>query len=237
MKFSRFRAHAAMTFWALSLLSGSVAAQGVEGAPAVGASSMPLTPILTQQGDQREYLMGPHDLLEITVFQVEDLSRTVRVNARGSFSLPMVGQVDAAGRTASEVEAMISDKLRECCLQEPQVTIFIKEFVSQRVTVEGEVAKPGVYALTGRTTLLQALAMASGAGQLAELNEVRIFRTQPDGMKETLVFDIEAIRAGTQADPAIQGNDVVVVAKSGSLATIKSVTDTLRGFIGFGTVR
>lgn len=237
MKLSSLGARAAAVFGVLAMLSGGVGAQMADGAEVNSAASMRLTPILTQQSDQREYLMGPHDLLEITVFQVEDLSRTVRVNARGTFSLPMVGQIDAAGRTASEVEAMISDKLRECCLQEPQVTIFIKEFVSQRVTVEGEVAKPGVYALTGRTTLLQALAMASGAGQLAELNEVRIFRTQPDGMKETLVFDIEAIRGGTQADPTIQGNDVVVVAKSGSLSAIKSVTDTLRGFIGFGTVR
>jgi polysaccharide export outer membrane protein len=187
--------------------------------------------------DQREYLIGPYDLLEVTVFQVEELSRVVRVNARGGFSLPMVGYVEAAGRTASQVESAIVEKLLECCLQEPQVSIFIKEFVSQRVTVDGEVAKPGIYSLTGRTTLLQALAMAAGAGQLAELSEVRIFRNLADGRKETLLFNIEAIRSGAQVDPVIQGNDVVVVGRSGTLSVIKGVSDTLRGFIGFGTLR
>jgi polysaccharide export outer membrane protein len=205
--------------------------------PAGAPEEAPVSVSPASDANLQDYLIGPHDLLEVTVFQVEDLSRTVRVNARGSFSLPMIGQVVAAGLTAGAVETIISDKLRECCLQDPQVTIFIKEFVSQRVTVEGEVAKPGVYAISGRTTLLQAIAMAAGAGQLAELNEVRIFRSQADGMKETLSFNLEAIRSGTQADPVIQGNDVVVVGKSGSLAVIKGITDTLRGFIGFGTVR
>lgn len=219
-----------LLLWAAFAGPASAQAAAVSGArPAV---SMP-----GPEMNQQEYLIGPHDLIEVTVFQVEDLSRTVRVNARGSFSLPLIGAVDAAGRTASDVEALISDKLRDCCLQDPQVTIFIKEFVSQRVTVEGEVAKPGVYALSGRTTLLQAIAMAAGAGQLAELNEVRIFRTLPDGLKEGLSYDLEAIRAGSQADPVIQGNDVVVVSKSGSLTAVKGITDTLRGFIGFGTVR
>lgn len=184
-----------------------------------------------------EYVIGPHDLLEISVFQVEELSRTVRINSRGMFSLPLIGVIQAAGLTAADVEADIAGKLYECCLQDPQVSIFIKEFVSQRVTVEGEVQKPGVYPLTGRTTLLQAIAMASGSSELADLGEVRVFRDLKDGMKEQFVFDIRQIREGKVADPLIQGNDIVVVGKSGSLSVIKGVTDTLRGFIGFGTVR
>lgn len=197
----------------------------------------PLTPdaAVTRDGRSADYLVGPYDLLEITVFQVEDLSRTVRVNARGTFSLPMVGQVDAAGHTASEIESVVAANLAECCLQDPQVSIFIKEYVSQRVTVEGEVSKPGIYPLTGPTTLLQAIAMASGTGQLAE-DEVRIFRGTPDGIKQGFLYDLDAIRAGKVSDPVIQGNDIVVVGKSGTRSVIKSITDTLRGFIGFGTL-
>lgn len=230
------RIHSLLAAWAALTFLGA----GAAFAQSVGEPSRPIaqqSQSLLGDMDQREYLIGPYDLLEVTVFQVEELSRVVRVNARGGFSLPMVGYVEAAGRTASQVESAIVEKLLECCLQEPQVSIFIKEFVSQRVTVDGEVAKPGIYSLTGRTTLLQALAMAAGAGQLAELSEVRIFRNLADGRKETLLFNIEAIRSGAQVDPVIQGNDVVVVGRSGTLSVIKGVSDTLRGFIGFGTLR
>jgi polysaccharide export outer membrane protein len=185
----------------------------------------------------QDYVIGPHDLLEISVFRVDELSRTVRVNSRGLISLPMIGAVQAAGATAAAVEGEIAARLLECCLQDPQVSIFIKEFVSQRVTVEGEVEKPGVYALTGRTTLLQTIAMAAGVGELADLGDVRVFRGQQDGSTEQLLYDVRAIREGTQPDPLIQGNDIVVVSRSGGLSVVKSVTDTLRGFIGFGTVR
>lgn len=217
------------------LLLSSFLAHAAEPAPEASAPAASTT--TTRDGLSGDYFIGPYDLLEITVFQVEDLSRTVRVNARGNFSLPLIGQIEAAGHTASDLEAVISAKLSECCMQEPQVSIFIKEFVSQRVTVEGEVAKPGIYPLTGKTTLLQAIAMASGMGQLAEEEEVRIFRSTADGTKETLLFNLEAIRGGAVVDPPIQGNDIVVVGKSGARTVVKNISDTLRGFIGFGTVR
>ncbi len=184
-----------------------------------------------------DYYIGPYDLLEITVFQVDDLSRTVRVNARGLIGLPLIGQVQAAGLSARVVEEEIARRLTECCLQDPQVTIFIKEFVSQRVTVEGEVTKPGIFPLSGRTSLLQAIALAAGVSEIADINQVSIFRTLADGNKEQLVFDLEAVRSGKVDDPLIQGNDVVVVGSSTTRSMVKSVTGTLRGFIGFGTVR
>jgi polysaccharide biosynthesis/export protein len=214
---------------------------GHEGAPmlasaADSAMSAALQPMkLVSSVD--EYVIGPHDLLEISVFQVEELSRDVRVNSRGNFSLPLIGVVQASGLTSAEIEADIAAKLGECCLQNPQVSIFIKEFVSQRVTVEGDVQKPGVYPLTGRTTLLQAIAMASGSAELADLSDVRVFRQLKDGTVEQLQYNVNQIRAGKTPDPQIQGNDVVVIGRSGSLSLIKGVTDTLRGFIGFGTMR
>jgi len=205
--------------------------------PSARAVPTPVIPPVEPASNSDDYIIGPHDLLEISVFQVEELSRKVRVNSRGMLTLPLIGVVHAAGRTAADVETDIAEKLLECCLQDPQVSIFIQEFVSQRVTVEGEVDKPGVYPLTGRTTLLQAIAMASGAAQLADLADVRVFRDQNDGTKAQLTFDLRDIREGKIADPLIRGNDIVVVGRSGSLSLIKGVTDTLRGFIGFGTVR
>jgi polysaccharide export outer membrane protein len=97
------------------------------------------------------------------------------------------------------------------------------------------VKKNGVYALTGRTTLLQAIAMAEGLDPLANENEVKIFRQLADGRKEMMVFDLESIRTGRAEDPLVKGNDVVVVDASAAKSFIKNVTDTLRGFIGFGT--
>jgi polysaccharide export outer membrane protein len=213
-------------------------AQAEVSTPAAGSPPVPAAgPAADQAEAVDDYYIGPYDLLEITVFQVADLSRTVRVNARGLIGLPLIGQVQAAGLSARVVEEEIARRLSECCLQDPQVTIFIKEFVSQRVTVEGEVMKPGIFALSGRTSLLQAIALASGASQIADINEVSIFRTLPGGNKEQLMFDLEAIRSGKVDDPQIQGNDVVVIGSSTGRSMVKGVTETLRGFIGFGTIR
>jgi polysaccharide export outer membrane protein len=184
-----------------------------------------------------EYRIGPYDLLEISIFQVTEMSRAVRVNAKGVITLPLIGQVQAGGLTALQLEDAIAGRLSQDLLQDPQVSVFIKEFVSQRVTVEGAVVKAGVYPLSGKTTLIQAIAMASGLDPLADENQVKIFRGRSDGRKELGIHDLEAIRSGKAADPVIMGNDVIIVEKSGSKATIKGITDTLRGFFSFGTMR
>lgn len=216
---------------AVAAVSGEAAAKAADSAMAGRQKVAPAATILD------EYQIGAHDLLEISVFQVADLSRTVRVNSRGLISLPLIGAVQAGGLTAHELETSIAKKLAEGLLQDPQVSIFIKEYVSQRVVVEGSVQKAGVYPLTGRTTLLQVIAMASGFDPLANENEVKIFRQTPGGSREAAVYDLEAIRAGHVEDPLIKGNDLVVVEKSGGRSFVKGVTDTLRGFIGFGTLR
>jgi len=179
-----------------------------------------------------EYQIGPHDLIELSVFQVPEMSRTVRVNARGQISLPLIGAVSAGGLTAQELEAAIANKLSETYLQDPQVSIFIKEYISQRVTVEGSVKTAGVYPLTGRTTLLQVIAMANGVDTIANENEVKIFRVGSDGSK-ALVFDLDAIRAGKTDDPQIKGNDLVVVDRSATRSAVKNISDTIRGIFQF----
>ncbi len=181
-----------------------------------------------------EYRIGPYDLLEISVFQVAEMSRAVRVNAKGVVTLPLIGTVQAGGLTAVALEEAIAARLARDYLQDPQVSVFIKEFVSQRVTVEGSVVKAGVYPLSGRTTLIQAIAMASGLDPLADENQVKVFRLRADGGKEMAVYDLEAIRAGKSVDPVIEGNDVIVVDESGTKATVKGIADTLRGFFNFG---
>ncbi|MBW8312065.1 MAG: polysaccharide export protein [Rhizobium sp.] len=173
-----------------------------------------------------EYRVGAQDLLEISVFQVAELNRTVRVNSNGQISLPLVGVVVAGGRTVQELEAQIAEKLSETYLQDPQVSVFVKEFTSQRVTLEGAVRKPGIYPVTGRTSLLQAIAQAEGVTELANLDGVVVFRTV-EGQKMAAVFSLNQIRAGDAVDPQIYGDDIIVVDQSGGKTGLRNILQTI----------
>lgn len=175
-----------------------------------------------------DYRIGPLDQLEVSVFQVPDLSRTVRVNSTGEISLPMIGVVRAGGKTVGELEQTIADKLRESFLQDPQVSVFIQEFASQRVTVEGSVAQPGIKPLTGRTTLLQLIAMSGGLTKMADPEKIIVFRNI-EGQRMVALFNLVDIRSGLAEDPQIYGDDVVVVDDSRA----RTVAETLKSWMGF----
>ena len=160
-----------------------------------------------------DYRVGAQDLLEITVFGVPDLNRTVRVNSNGQISLPLIGGIQAGGKTIPELEAAIGVSLEKTYLQNPQVTVFVKEYTSQRLTMQGSFKKPGIYPLTGTTTLLQAVAIAGGFDDLAEASRVVVFR-KVEGKKMAAVFDMQAISTGNAEDPQVYGDDIVVVSNS-----------------------
>lgn len=169
----------------------------------------------------KDYRVGPNDLIDIEVPELENLKRTVRVNAAGAISLPLVGAILAAGLTSQELEERIADKYREKYLQNPQVSVFIKEFTTERITVEGAVAKPGIYPLTGRITLLRALALAGGFGPIANSSEVMLFRQGDGGRKEVAVFDVDSIRAGKTDDPPVKGDDLIVVQRDNARRVLR----------------
>jgi len=183
-----------------------------------------------------EYRIGPSDLLEISVFQVPELSRTVRVNANGVLSLPLIGQIHAGGLTGQQLEALIAQKLQENYLQDPHVSVFIKEFVSQRVTVGGSVNQSGVFPISGKTTLLQAIAMAGGLGRFAVESDIRIFRTLQDGSNQVLVYDLKPIRKGEAQDPPVLTSDVIVVAHSEVRERVRGMAEFLRDIAVFGAL-
>ena len=200
-----------------------------------GTKAMPPPDSINAAGEYKaasEYRIGANDLLEISVFQVEELTRTVRVNTQGNISLPLVGSLGAGGKTVSELEHEIATSLQQKYVQNPQVTIFVKEFTSQRVTVEGAVHKPGIYALTGKTTLLQALAMSEGLDPLANPQGIVIFRVI-GGQKMGAVFDIAAVRAGKMEDPQIYGDDIVVVDQSGPRTALRRFVESIPVFALF----
>ncbi len=102
------------------------------------------------------------------------------------------------------------------------------------MTVEGNVNKTGVFPISGKTTLLQAIAMAGGLDKLASADDIKIFRGRQDGSREILAYDLEPIRKGEAQDPVLSTNDVIVVGKSAGRSALKDVTDTLRDISIFG---
>lgn len=174
-----------------------------------------------------EYRIGALDLLNVTVFQVEDLTlEKVQVDAAGNLQLPLIGTVTAKGRTTTELAQDIRTRLAATYLQNPQVTVIVAEAASQKVTVDGAVTEPGVYQMRGNTSLLQAVAMAKGPNRTAELTRVAVFRNI-DGQRMVAMFDLRAIRRGESDDPQILGDDVVVVDSSAMNTRIRDVISAL----------
>lgn len=171
------------------------------------------------------YRIGPLDVVEVSVFKVPDLSKTVQVADTGSINLPLVGEVPAAGHTAQEVERDLTKRLGAKYLQSPQVTVFVKEYNSQRITIEGAVKKPGVYPVRGGSTLLQIIATAEGLTDVAE-NDVAIFR-EVGGKRTAAKFNIEEIRSGKTQDPPIQQGDTIVVNTSALATTYQNLLKAL----------
>lgn len=180
-----------------------------------------------------DYRIGPADELEIEVFQVEELSGTEKVNSRGYIKMPLIGSVKVGGLTREQAEDLIASLYAADYLQDPQVNIDISDYASQQVTLLGAVEDPGVYPLKGKTTLLQALAMAGGTERLADEEEIVVFRTNAEGGVVGYIVNLEQIKTGEKRDPEVIGNDRIVVPESGSKSFVKGITDTLRGFVGF----
>ena len=220
-----------LKFLALAALVVMLGACASGGAPrnALSGELLPAPDTTTNSGAYEggtDYRIGAQDLLEVSVFGVDDLTQEVRVNSNGQVSLPLIGAVMAGGRTIPELEEEIAGKLEQGYLQDPQVSVFVKEFTSQRVTLGGAVKKPGIYPITGKTTLLQAMAMAEGITDLADLGGVVLFRTV-EGKRMAAVYDINEITGGRMEDPQLYGDDIVVVEQSGSKTVFRRIIESI----------
>lgn len=161
----------------------------------------------------RPALIGPLDTIEVNVFNVPDLSREMQVDASGRISMPLIGTIDARGKTAGELASSIEASLRGRYVRNPDVTINIKSSVSQVVTVDGQVAEPGLYPVTNQMTLMRVIASAKGMTEFARDDDVVILRNV-DGRRMAGLYNLGAIQRGAYADPAIYANDVVIVGDS-----------------------
>ena len=121
-----------------------------------------MSALSSKRDPYHDYKIGPEDLLEISVFEVEKLNKTVRVSSQGNISLPLLGVLRVKGLTANQLERELTELLAEKYLRDPQVSVFIKEYRSQRISVLGAVKEPKVFEVTGQRTILDMLAMAGG---------------------------------------------------------------------------
>ena len=161
----------------------------------------------------RQALIGPLDTISVDVFGVPELSREMQVDASGGIAMPLVGTMEAGGKTAGELARDIENALDGRYVRDPSVTVNINSSVSQVVTVDGQVAEPGLYPVTNQMTLLRTIASARGLTEFARQDEVVILR-QVNGKNFAGLYDINSIRRGIYEDPAIYANDIVVVGDS-----------------------
>lgn len=170
---------------------------------------------------QRSYVIGPSDKVTIEVYGLPDLGRTITVDASGSISLPLVGTVEASGKSPAELSAAIASRLRGRYVRDPQVTVNA-DTVNQMITVDGAVQAPGLYPVSGRMTLVRAIASARGVTEFARTDYVVVFRQVNDKSMAAL-YDLRAIRSGIYPDPEVYANDIVSVGESGSQRFFKTL--------------
>lgn len=179
-----------------------------------------------------DYRIAPLDTLAITVYQEEDLTKEVQVDLRGSIGMPMVGSMRAVDLTTAQLEEQLETQYRRF-IKNPDVSVAIKSSTRSNVTVDGSVQSPGVFPVTGPTTLIQAIAMAKGTTEAANPRRVAVFR-QTGGKQLAAAFDLTSIRRGEAKDPVIYAGDIIVVDGSNIKAAQKSILQTIPLLAIFG---
>jgi polysaccharide biosynthesis/export protein len=197
--------------------------QALSAQPAA-ASSRDLKPA----SDVSEYRIMPGDMLQVVVYQVPDFTRDVQVDAAGNMALPLVGAIPAQGRSVHSLEADVTARLKAKYVQNPQVSISVKDAVGLRVTVQGAVGKPGVIQLRGDVTLTSVIAESGGFAETANQSAVLIIRNTDQGRVAARV-DAGAILAGNAPDPKVLGGDTIVVDSSMLKTGLRDALTVLSG--------
>jgi polysaccharide export outer membrane protein len=158
------------------------------------------------------FIIGNDDMLAINVWKEPEVSRVLPVRSDGRISLPLVGEVQAAGRTPLQLEKEISEKLKDF-ITDPEVTVMVQQINSQKYNILGQVMRPGSFPLTLTTTVLDAIAAAGGFRDFAKQKGVYILRQGPNGSESRIPFNYKEVIKGNNPGQNIklQPNDTVVV--------------------------
>ena len=161
-----------------------------------------------------DYKLRPLDLVDIRVFQEDDLTMTNKVSQAGTLTFPLIGSVKVSGLRVQEAEQLITDKLKDGYIRNPQVTILVKEYAARRVSVLGEVKKPGTVEIPPEEalTLLQAVAYAGGFQNVAKTDEVIVRRIIDGKETKSKVNATRLMRAdAAETDYPLEPGDIVYV--------------------------
>lgn len=209
--------------------SGASGSQATAASLGSGDASLRVVPELPAPPTALDGIAQPvavSDMLEVTIFQVPDLSRTVQVDDAGNISLPLVGAVRAAGKSVQALQRDIETAYGRNYLQSPSVSVLVKESAARRVTVDGEVRRAGVFPLPTSSSLLDAVALAGGFSQVADPTKVYVFRQIGD-TKYVANYNVDDIRRGARNNPPVHGGDVVVVFASQSRVALQNLKEVL----------
>ena len=193
----------------LTLNPASVTAQTASTSSAPSTSSRTTTRAATARWNEQDYKLGAGDKLRVEVYKQDQLSQSLQVRPDGKITLPLVGDVTAAGQTSLELRDSLTTALKEY-VQNPVVTVIVQEAVSAQVHLIGEVASPGTQVLNGSTTVLQALARAGGLREFANKGKIHILRV--NGTRtESIPFDYRKAVKGEIEQVYLQPGDTIVV--------------------------
>ena len=207
----------------LASCAGTSSFGGASDLKMVSGDSLPAPTTADLEASSRPYRVGPFDKLTIDVFGSEELSeKEVQVDASGRITFPLIGTLEVSGKTPGEIGEAMQDRFRGRFIRDPQITVNLKEIVSQTVTIGGEVKKPGVYPIVGQMTLMTAIASAEGWTDIASKGEVVVFR-RSGGQDFAAIYNVKAIEQGRYRDPDIYASDVVMVGDSQSRKIWKDV--------------
>ena len=159
-----------------------------------------------------EFVIGTGDVLAINVWKETEISRVVPVRSDGRISLPLIGELQAGGRTPKQLETEVATKLKDY-VSEPEVTVIVQEIKSQKFNVLGMVMKPGSYTLTKPVTVLDAIALAGGFRDFAKQKDIYVLRRAADGTSSRLPFNYKDVVKGRNPaqNVTLQSSDTIVV--------------------------
>jgi polysaccharide biosynthesis/export protein len=196
----------------LIVLSGSLLGQAPTPSqansriPAATAATSPTKP------DNASFVIGNDDVLAINVWKETDLSRSVQVRSDGKISLPLVGEVQAAGRTPPQLEQDIAAKLQNY-IAKPEVTVMVEQMNSKKYNIIGQVVKPGSYSLALAPTVMDAIATAGGLRDFAKQKSIYILRQNTSGAESRIAFNYKDFIKGKNSNQNVklEPHDTVVV--------------------------
>lgn len=182
--------------------------------PGAAKASAPSQDVDASAGKPHDnsFVIGNDDVLAINVWKEPDISRSIPVRSDGKISLPLVGEVQAAGQTPLKLEQEIAGKLKSY-ISEPEVTVMVQQINSQKFNILGQVVRPGSYLITNSATVLDAIAQAGGFRDFAKQKAIYILRQNPDGSEVRLPFNYKEVVKGknTSQNIKLQPRDTIVI--------------------------